>query len=60
MSNGFVIQSTVEIILSVLFIWGLFHEEKLAKLERKIFSRLITGIKSRCGYSRTAAKQADR
>lgn len=57
MSNGFVIQSTVEIILSVLFIWGLFHEEKLARLERKAFSKLKSGLKLCAGYSRTAAKQ---
>ena len=58
MTQGFAIHSTVEIILSVLFIWGLFHEEKLARLERRIFAKLIAGFKSR--RPKLAAKQADR
>ncbi len=45
MNTTFVLQSTIEIILAVGFIWGLFNESKLARLEKKLFAK----IKSVCG-----------
>ena len=40
MNSTFVFQSTIEIALAVFFIWGLFNEEKLAKLEKKLFAKI--------------------
>ena len=40
MNSTFVLQSTVEIILTVGFIWGLFNEHKLARIEKKLFSKI--------------------
>lgn len=40
MNTTFVLQSTIEIILCVGFIWGLFNENKLARLERKLFAKI--------------------
>lgn len=46
MNTAFALQSTIEIILSVGFIWGVFNEGKLAKLEKKLFAK-IKGISSK-------------
>ena len=40
MNSTFVLQSTIEIILTVGFIWGLFNEHKLARIEKKLFSKI--------------------
>jgi len=40
MNTTFALQSTIEIILAIGFIWGIFNEDKLAKLEKKLFSKL--------------------
>lgn len=40
MNTTFVLQSTIEIILAIGFIWGLFNEHKLARLEKKLFAKL--------------------
>ncbi len=45
MNTPFVLQSVIEIILGAFFIWGLFNEPKLARLERKLFHK-INSIRS--------------
>lgn len=40
MNLTFALQSTIEIILGVAFIWGIFNENKLARLERKLFAKI--------------------
>lgn len=40
MNLTFALQSTIEIILSAAFIWGIFNENKLARLERKLFAKI--------------------
>jgi len=40
MNNTFMIQSIVELTLVIFFIWGIFNEPKLAKLEKKLFSKI--------------------
>lgn len=40
MNTSFILQSTIEVILAVGFIWGLFNESKLAKLERRLFAKI--------------------
>ncbi len=44
MNTTFIFQSSIEIILAIGFIWGLFNENKLARLEKKLFAK----IKSAC------------
>ncbi len=39
MTNTYLIQTLIELSLAVFFIWGLFNETKLAKLERKLFKK---------------------
>lgn len=39
MTTTHAIQSIIEIALTVFFIWGVFNEPKLAKLEKKLFAR---------------------
>lgn len=46
MNTMFLIQSTVEVILSVFFIWGLFNESKLAVAEKKLFKRIFGSKKA--------------
>ena len=40
MNSTFALQSTIEIILAITFIWGVFNEEKLARLEKKLFAKI--------------------
>ncbi len=41
MTTTHAIQSVVEIALTVFFIWGVWNESTLAKLEKKLFSKLF-------------------
>lgn len=41
MTNTHLIQSIIEIALTVFFIWGVWNEPTLAKLEKKLFSKLF-------------------
>lgn len=38
--NTFVLQSTLEILLGAFFIWGLFNEDVLAKLEKRFLKSI--------------------
>ena len=40
MNTTFALQSTIEIILAIGFIWGIFNEHKLARIERKLFAKI--------------------
>ncbi len=40
MSTPHLIQSIIEIALTVFFIWGVWNEPKLAKAERKLFKKI--------------------
>lgn len=37
---GFGLQTAFEIILVVAVFWGIFHEDKLIKLEKKLFAAI--------------------
>lgn len=39
MTTTHAIQSIIEIALTVFFIWGVFNEPMLARLEKKLFAR---------------------
>lgn len=46
MNVTFAVQSVIEIVLSIFFIWGLFNESKLALVERKLLRKIFK--KSNC------------
>ena len=54
MSNTFIIQTTIELFLAVFFIWGLFNEPKLAKLEKKLFSKFSKKETKKRSFKRAA------
>lgn len=48
-------QSIIEITIAALFIAGLFNEDKLARLERKLFKKLTFTFK--CGIMHKKFKE---
>lgn len=46
MTTPHLIQSIIEIGLTVFFIWGLYNEEKIAKWEKRLFKKIRERVKN--------------
>lgn len=59
MDNSFVITTVIQGLLCAFFIWGLFNENKLAILERRVFAYIKAYIRViRCNkMSKTDANE---